>query len=340
MGRFFLAVSGALFLALVVAGLTTAVAGQTAGNAKNATTRTWNAPRTPDGQPDLQGFWNYATLTPLERGGQAEGEAADEAAAEAVSRDAFERDNRDRRDGAGTDLDVARAYNEFWFGNRGKSVGRTSLIIDPPGGKIPALTDAAKKREADPATYNTGRTSRADSWLDRALLERCIGGGPSGPPFTTGGYNQNVEIVQATGNVVLRGEMVSYARVVPLDGRPHIGSEIRLWLGDARGRWEGNTLIVDTTNFSDKTSLRGSRSGLHLIERFTRADAETINYEYRVDDPTTFTKPWTVAFPLRKLPQVIYEYACHEGNYGMFGILSGARAQERSATDAAKKGSR
>src|SRR5450631_292205 len=196
MRRLFFAVSGALFLALAVAALTVAVAGQTPTNTKNATAKAWSATRTPDGQPDLQGFWNYATLTPLERGGQAEGESADEAAAEAVSRAAFARDDRDRRDGAGTDLDVARAYNEFWFGNRGQSTGRTSLIVDPPDGKIPALTDAAKKREADPATYNTGRTNRADSWLDRALLERCIGGGPSGPPFTTGGYNQNVEFFQ------------------------------------------------------------------------------------------------------------------------------------------------
>jgi hypothetical protein len=327
-------------LTLAVAALPVAVAQQSAASPNAAAAAKWTPIRTPDGQPDLQGFWNYATLTPLERGGQAEGESADEAAAEAVSKEAFARDNRDRRDGAGTDLDVARAYNEFWFGNRGKSVGRTSLIIDPPEGKLPPLTDAAKRREADPTTYNTGRTNRADSWLDRALLERCIGGGPSGPPFTTGGYNQNVEIIQGPGYVSLLGEMVAYARVVPLDGRPHVDPAIRLWIGDPRGRWEGDMLVIDTTNFSDKTSVRGARSGLHLIERFTRIDADTIDYKYTVDDPTTFTKPWTVAFPLRKSSQAIYEYACHEGNYGMFGILSGARAQEKMTADAAKKGSR
>jgi hypothetical protein len=307
---------------------------------KSAAAKTFTPPRTPDGQPDLQGVWNFSTPTPLERPKElgdkafytdaemakllkevaplAEGGAAD----------------RDTRPAKGSVADVTLAYNEFWS-ERGKPLQRTSLIMDPADGKLPALTAEAKARIA--ARVNT-RDRPAQGPEDRSLWERCLSRGEM--PRLPGTYNNNVQIFQGAGYVVLYYEMIHENRIIPLDGRPHVGPEIRQWLGDSRGRWDGNTLVVDTTNFTDKTSLRESGSGLHLIERFTRTDANSIDYSFTVEDPATFTKSWSAGLPWSRVPGMVYEYACHEGNHGLRGILAGARADERAEADAAKKGSR
>jgi hypothetical protein len=240
--------------------------------------------------------------------------------------------------------DVSSAYNDFWWDRATKVVStrRTSLVVDPPDGRVPALTAEAQERaklESTRPVASLGTGGRgADSWLDRSLWERCLTQGSS--RLAAGAYNANMQIVQSPDTVVILHEQIHEARIIPLDGRPHLPSTLRQWLGDSRGRWEGNTLVVETTNYTDKTNFRGSTDGLKMIERISRTDADTLNYEVTFEDPTTWTKPWTVQMPMPKTRGSMYEYACHEGNYGMFGILSGARADERKAAEeAARKGS-
>jgi hypothetical protein len=282
-------------------------------------------PRTPWGDPDLQGVWSIATITPFERPATLAGKPVltEEEAAE-LEQQTLKTTNQDRRDGAGTDVDLARAYNDFWWdrGTKVVSTRQTSLVVDPPDGRVPALTADGQKRA-------TARAARGyDSWEDRSLWERCI---TRGLPMIPGPYNNNYQILQTPGYVVILHEMIHDARIIPLDGRPHISPAIRQWFGDSRGRWENNTLVVTTTNFTDKISFRGSTEGLHLIERFTRTDAGTVKYEFTIDDPKTFTKKWTAAIPMTNTDEQIFEYACHEGNYGIVNLLSGARAQEKAA---------
>ena len=307
--------------------------------------KSWAVPRTADGQPDLQGIWSNATLTPLERPREladkpffTEKEAAD------YEKKVLEHNNADRRDSQNAEADIALAYNDFWYDRGTKIVPsrRTSLIVDTPDGRIPPLTPEAQKREAARAEAARGR-GPADSWEDRNLAERCLS---RGAPKLPGGYNNNFMILQGPGYVAILQEMIHEVRVIPLDGRPHLPQNVRQWLGDSRGHWEGNTLVVDTTNFRDevRTNLYyccgAAGAHLHLIERFTRVDNDTIDYEYTVDDPTTFTRPWTVALPMWRTEGPLYEYACHEANYGMTGILAGARAEEKAAQEAAKNGAR
>jgi hypothetical protein len=309
-----------------------------AQSAPSSTGRTYVPARTVDGQPDLEGVWNFSTPTPLERP-QALGDKASYTDAEyaALLKEgtplaqggAADRDNRPAR---GTAADVAGAYNEFWS-ERGRPLQRTSLIFDPPDGKIPPLTPETTRRIA--GRVNT-RNRPAEGPEDRSLWERCVSRGEM--PRIPGTYNNNVQIFQTAGLVVLHYEMIHETRFIPLDNRPHLGPQIRQWLGDSRGRWEGNTLIVDTTNFSDKTNFRESRSGLHLTERFTRTDANTINYEFTIDDPSVFTKSWSGGLPWNKVAAQVFEYECHEGNIGLYGILTGARADDKAAAEA-KQGS-
>jgi hypothetical protein len=310
--------------------------------------QTWSPPRTADGQPDLQGVWDFRTITPLERPvalGTKEFFTDEEAAS-------FEKEENRRQDRDQIDPEVGGLnypaggvvpYNEFWYDRGDKIVGtrRTSLIIDPPNGRLPAMTPDGKKRAdlraAEQRETQLGRP-QADSWEDRPLQERCIVGLNAGPPMTPGAYNNNVQLFQTPEYVVILNEMVHDARIIPLDGRPH--GRIRQWKGDSRGRWEGNTLVVDTTNFKRETSLPNSSANTHLVERFARTDANTLLYEFTVDDPTIWTRPWTAVVPMRKSVDPIYEYACHEGNYAMTGILAGARAAEKAAEEAGKKGSK
>jgi hypothetical protein len=295
-----------------------------AGQSRISETRT--SPRTPWGDPDLQGVWSIATITPFERPSTLAGkEVLTEQEAAELEKTNLVTNNQDRRDGAGTDADVARAYNDFWWdrGTKVVSTRQTSLVVDPPDGRVPALTAEGQKRAAERAARGY------DSWESRSLWERCI---TRGLPMIPGPYNNNYQILQTPTHVVILHEMIHDARIIPIDGRPHIGQNVKQWFGDSRGRWEGDTLVVSTTNFTDKWSYRGSTEKLRLVERFTRTGGDTVKYEFTIDDPSTFTSKWTASIPMAHTDEQIYEYACHEGNYGMVNLLTGARVQEKAAT--------
>jgi len=296
---------------------------------KTTVSKSWTPPRTSDGKPDLQGVWTNVTITPLERPAELKDKAVfTPAEAAQYEKDVVQRNNADRRDGS-AEADVGRAYNNFWYDRGTKVIPalRTSLIVDPPDGRIPPLTPAAQQRVA--AQAEARRLHPADGPEDRALTERCILWPTAGPPMLPGPYNNNYQIVQGPGFVAISVEMIHDVRIIPTDGSPHLPSNVRQWMGDSRGHWEGNTLVVDTTNFTGKTTFRGSDESLHLIERFTRTGPDIILYEFKVDDPASFTKPWSAQVPMIKMDGPLVEYACHEGNYAMAGMLGGARADEK-----------
>jgi hypothetical protein len=317
-------------MAVAIAGVTAQSSpGQAAASKKN-----WTPPRTADGQPDLQGVWNNATITPLERPAELAGKAFfTEAEAAAYEKQVVENANVDRRR-SDVATDVALAYNEAWWDRGTKVVKtlRTSLIVDPADGKLPALTTDGQKRAA--ALAEQRRLHPADGPESRSLTERCILWSTAGPPMMPSAYNNNYQIFQAPEYVAIAVEMIHDVRIIPLNSRPHLPSNVRQWLGDSRGHWEGNTLVVETTNFTDKTKFRGSSENMHLTERFTRSDPDTILYEFTVDDPATYTKAWTAQVTMSRSQSRVYEFACHEGNYGMVGILAGARAEEKNAPKA------
>ena len=311
-----LALLGALAIVLAVVSLTP---GPAAGQ---AAAETWTPSSTPWGDPDLQGIWSFHTNTQLERPSEFAGKEflTDAEVAEVNAK-------------ADSENDPNRAYNQVWRSDI-NSTGRTSLIVDPPDGRIPYTPEGRKRMEARRAL--TRRPAQGPE--DRTPGERCIHFYKAGPPMSPGGYNNNFQLLQTPGYVVILNEQIHQTRIIPLDGRPPIAQTIRQWTGDSRGRWEGNTLVVDSTNFNDKRSGRQgwqATENLHVVERFTRVDADTINYEFTVDDPRSFTRPWTARIPVRTLQGHIYEFACHEGNYGMVNILSGARADEKAAEQAA-----
>jgi hypothetical protein len=287
-------------------------------------------------KPDLNGIWNFATLTPLERPAEFAGkEFLSEAEAVAWQKQLLTRNNADAREGtSGTTADVDRAYNDVWWDRGTTVVGtrRTSLIVEPKDGKIPPLTQEGKRRFEAYGGF-TGRGG-SDSWEDRSLWERCITN--NAMPRLQTGYNMNMQIFQSGEYVTILYEMIHEARIIPLDGRPHLSSGVRQILGDSRGRWDGNTLVVDVTNFTDKTNFRGSTDTLHLIERFTPIDRDTLLYQFTIDDPKTFVSSWSGELPMTRTRGPVYEYACHEGNYGLAGILSGARAKEKADAQTAQ----
>jgi hypothetical protein len=293
----------------------------------SAAGQTHNVPRTPWGDPDLQGIWNFGTITPLERPaayGDRERLTPDEVArlnAESEVRAANRPEDRDR--------DVALAYNQFWW-DRGIALDRTSIIVDPRNGRLPPYTPEGKKRREE-----LGGERGYDSYTSRSLNERCLVYRPV--PVRSSGYNNNNMIVQAPGYVAMYQEQIHEVRIIPLDGRPHLGQAIRPWLGDSRGRWEGNTLVVETTNFHPDTNYEGSGPHRKVIERFTPVDAKTMFYEFTVDDPKTWTQPWKGQVPWRRDPGPVFEYACHEGNYGMVNLLNGARVLEKADQSAQNK---
>jgi hypothetical protein len=296
----------------------------------------YKAPRTPDGAPDLQGIWTNQTLTPLERPADLAGkEFFTPAEADAYAKQLVEANNADRRDGPAA-ADVSRAYNDFWW-DRGTKMAptlRTSLVIDPKDGKVPPLTPAAQKRQADRAAYR--RAHPADGPEDRSLAERCLIWPTAGPPMMPSFYNNNYQIVQSPGYVAIWVEMIHDVRMIPAapsakEARPHLPKSVRLWMGDPVGHWEGDTLVVDSTNFTANNSFRGSSENMHLIEKFTRAADGMILYEYTIDDPESFVRPWTVQVPMTKAEGPLLEYACQEGNYAMEGMLAGARRDEAAA---------
>ena len=295
-----------------------------------------DAPRTAWGQPDLQGVWDFRSITPLQRPERLENQEflTEEEAAEleqaAVARDAAAWDREARRTEAGGNVG---AYNNFWMDRGQKAVGtrRTSLIVDPPNGRMPEQTTAAQQRAGVRRDYR--REHPADGPEDFSNGVRCILGFNAGPPFTPSAYNNNMQLFQTPDHVVVVTEMVHTARIIPLDGSPHLPSNVQQWSGDSRGHWEGETLVVETTNHTDKTRWRGSTPDMRLVERFTRVDAETLLYEFTVTDPTTWTAPWTAAVPLLLNPEPMFEYACHEGNYSMGVMLAGTREEEKAAAE-------
>jgi len=220
------------------------------------------------------------------------------------------------------------SYNDFWYerGSQLTADRRTSLIIDPPDGRIP-FSAATRARMAERAARTNAGVF--DDPEDLSLVDQCILGFNSGPPMISGTYNNNLQIVQAPGYVMIFNEMVHNARIIPTDGRPH--GTLPQWTGDSRGRWEGDTLVVETLNFRRETSLQGSTAKTTVVERLTRLDAKTIDYRFTISDPDAYTKPWTAVMPLRVIDGLLFEYACHEANYGMEGVLRGARFREREA---------
>ena len=293
-------------------------------------------PKTAWGAPDLQGVWDFRTITPLERpedlGEQAfltEEEAAN-LEQEAVDRDARLFEQAARRTEAGGNVG---GYNNFWMDRGTNIVGdrRTSLIVDPPNGRIPDTTDAGEVRRTRVGSFNV---EIPESYTELSNADRCIMGFNAGPPITPGGYNQNIQLFQTPDHVVVMTEMVHTNRVIPMDGRPGLDDSIRQWSGDSRGHWEGDTLVVETVNFPDHdaySTWRGSSTDMKLVERFTRLDADTLMYEFTVTDPATWTRPWTANHRMQRNDLPMFEYACHEGNYSMDAMLSGARALERQA---------
>ena len=295
--------------------------------------------RTFDGQPDISGNWSNATYTPLERPAELKDKpffTPEEAAAFAQR----------RLDGLYAQAKDNIHYDDaIWQSEKtpkGLTSLRTSLVIDPPDGRIPATLPEAQKR-ADAAAAERRRYDPTD-YRSRGITERCFTSvnltwAHNGAPLLPEGYNSNLRIVQGPGYVVIEPEMVHDARVIPLDGRPHVGPGLRQWIGDSRGRWDGNTLVIENTNFNDKTPFRGSTTALKVTERITPIDADTLLYRATVEDPNTWARPWTIEYPIVRTEEPIYEYACHEGNYGVANILrAAAKAEEEAAK--ARQGSK
>jgi len=304
-----------------------------AAQTKTQTVRTWTAPRTPDGQPDLQGVWSNPTITPFERPAEFAGKATltEKEAAELEARAA-----KARVDGPPKEGDPG-SYNQAWFdsGTKVVSTRQTSLVVDPPDGRVPVKPSAEAKRDFDLA-------HAADSWEYMSVWDRCITRGVPAGMFPAG-YNNSYQILQTPGYVVIFYEMIHETRIIPVDGRPHLPASVRQWNGDSRGHWEGNTLVVDTTNYNGKgwiaTSAATGRikgipqsESLHVVERFTRADKNTILYRVTINDSNVYTQPWTLAIPLsREENYKIYEYACHEGNHAIENVLGAGRSAEAAA---------
>jgi hypothetical protein len=302
--------------------------------------KAWTPPKTPWGDPDLQGVWNDATSTPLERptGVSGKGVLADEEAAE-FQQQLADNLSRDRRDG-GAEADVNRAYNEHWMDSRRLKITadkRTSLIVDPPDGRVPPAVPLSAERQkarvaraAANARFNAGLP---DTYRDFSLPVQCVIRTDS-PPYLPTIYNNDFQIFQSPGYVVIGPEMIHSSRIIPLDNRPHLGKNLHQWLGDTRGHWEGNTLVVETTNFRSDAGVifqDANPETYKIVERFTRVAPDAVNYEFTVSDPATWTKPWTALIPWTKIDpeEQMYEYACHEDNYDIVHFLSGARSREK-----------
>jgi len=298
----------------------------------------WTPPRTPDGHPDLQGVWDSASLTPFERPAERGAkEFYTEQEAAAYEKKRVQDLDRDRRDGS-QEADLARSYNELFY-DRGTKLARTrrtSMVIDPPDGRIPPMTPEARaKLQAAQARF---AEHPADSAKARPLADRCLMFSQSGPPMIPGNYNNLYQIVQTPGDLTILAEMGDQLRVIPLDGRPPLPATVRQWMGVSRGHWERDTLVIETNNFRfNERSRFGvqydggmSDQNLRIVERFTRTGPDSMIYRATIDDPTVYTRPWTFEASLERAQGPVFEYACHEGNYAMVGVLEGARAEEKN----------
>ncbi len=296
--------------------------------------------RTPDGQPDISGLFTFRTLTPLQRPvALAEKdvlEAEEAAQFVAAERTRLNRDLFDPESGAPSAGYQSReeggvlSYNEFWY-ERGielTSDKRTSLVVDPPDGRIPYTREF---NETNVIRRLNLRNGFADHYTDRSLGDRCLMGSNSGPPMRPGSYNNNVLILQVPGYITISNEHIHNTRIIPITDQPH--GDIRQWVGDSRGRFEGETLVIETKNFAQATNFAGSSKDTYLIERFTRVDPDTVMYEFTIEDPHNYTRPWTAIIPFRRTDGPLFEYACHEGNYGLTGIMAGARKLNTQAVE-------
>jgi hypothetical protein len=356
MTRRCVAFTGVVGVVLVVAWLTPMLL---AAQAPTAAARTgaparaegWTA-KTPDGQPDLQGFWTNSTYIPLQRPDNVGEFFTREQALEMMKRAAAEETEQTE---PGTIADVHYDFTQFGLDRNQGGVPmnlRTSLIVDPANGKLPAMTPEGQKRAAARVEARKRQGALTDAAENQPLSVRCILMDRNGPPHIPGAYNNFYQIVQAPGYVMILVEMLHGVRIIPLEGTPQLPQNVRQWTGSSRGRWEGDTLVIETTNFLDKrfsgfnanspmTALQGSSENLKLIERFRRVDRDTIQYSYTVDDPATWTRPWTAEMPWKNSNGPIFEHACHEGNYGLTNTLAGARLEDKKkAEEAAAKGTR
>ena len=326
-------------LAVLVTGMVLLAAPLSAQTPKG---KAYVAPKTTDGQPDLQGVWSNATTVPLERPaalGAKEFYTEEEyAAMQAKSAERAETNRANGRNTTpGTIEDVHYDLSQFGLDRRetAKSL-RTSSIVGPEG-RVPALLPAAQKRQQERAAFQ--RAHGFDGPENRGLAERCILWGSEGPPMLSPGYNSDLQIVQGSGYVAIMQEMIHDTRIIPIDNREHLPSNIHQWFGNSTGHWEGNTLVVETANFTAKTAFRGSSENLRVTEKFTRSDADTILYEFTVSDPSTWEKSWTAQVSwIRSAGNVLYEYACQEANYGMANVLKGVRSSEKRAAEPAASG--
>ena len=298
----------------------------------------WTAPRTPDGHPDFEGVWNSSSLTPLERSRElGNKDFYTEAEVAAYTQNRRKEMNRDRRDG-GAEADLGRAYNEAWY-DRGNEIGRnrrTSRVIDPPDGRIPPMTPAGQKKFDETHAWIAEHST--DAAENQPLFVRCLTFAQSGPPMLPGNYNNNYRIVQPPGYFSILSEQPHQTRIIPLGEHAALPQNIKQWMGDSQGHWEGDTLVIETANmrFNEQSRFGNQYDGiadenLRITERFTRTAPDLIIYRATVTDPTIYTKPWTIEIPMQKVDEPLYEYACHEGNYGLRGILSGARAEDKQA---------
>ena len=318
-------------IALIVLLVATGVPAAAQANKAVGVPKTYKAPRTPDGQPDLQGFWTNNTYVPLERPKGVTKEFYTEQEAKEVEKRAAQTEVEQTT--PGTVSDVHYDFTQFGL-DRGQNTFshnlRTSLIFDPPDGRIPAMTPQGQKRAAE-AVERRKRVGRWDSAESNDLDDRCLMMLGPGPPMLNTGYNNNYRILQSPGYVMILVEMIHDVRIIPLDGRPHASATIRQWMGDPRGHWEGETLVVETTNFNGKNPLRDSSENMRVIERFTRVSDDTIQYTFTIEDESTWVRPWSAELPMKKSVGPIFEHACHEGNYGLYNTLAGARLEEKKA---------
>jgi hypothetical protein len=344
---------GAVALVLAFAS-TISIAGQTKPTAQPAAAKpatakaapastagkVYKAPRTPDGQPDLQGFWTNSTYVPLQRPNGVTKEIYTPEEAEAAIKAAAVREAEQTE--PGTNADVHYDFTQFGLDRSQSTFARnlrTSLIVDPPDGRLPPVNAAGQKRQQERAAARKAAGGQYDAVENMPIGSRCIIMGGAGPPLMNAGYNANYQIVQAPGYVMILTEMIHDARIIPLDGRPQPPADVKQWVGLSRGRWEGDTLVVETTNFNGKNAFQGASENLKVTERFTRTADDTLSYRFTVEDPQTWDRPWTAEAPLAKTEGPIFEFACHETNYGIANILAGARADEKKKAAEQKKGS-
>ena len=336
--RFLVVVGGLVVSAAVATPPVAGQAGATGARTNPSPPKAYTAPHTPDGQPDLQGIWTNATYSPLERPKNITKEFyTREEALEVAKRAALEENEQTE---PGTVADVHYDFTQFGLDRSQAAMAlnlRTSLIVDPADGRLPPLSAEGQRRAAERAAARKSRGGTHDAVQNEPLGARCLLMDRNGPPMLAGAYNNDYQIVQAPGYVMILTEMLHDVRIIPLDGRPHLPPSVRQWTGSYRGRWEGQTLVVETTNLTDKFAFQGSSENMRLTERFTRVAEDTIRYQFTVDDPATWTKPWSAEVPWKKTTGPIFEHACHEGNYGLYNTLVGARAEEKRAAEAAAK---